>query len=188
VIHLRLALLIGMMLLVVALPIYANPAPVPLFNECPQVGQALGCSSLVDFGTSGSVNDAIQNNSASNVNLAGYSSPNSTFLSIHLTAGLGAGKSSYFTWAPPSDGGGDNKGCDSNDGEGKSCSEGCDGNDGEGKSCSEGCDGNDGEGKSCGGDDDAPNPKNVTPEPASIMLLGTGLVFLGGIVRRKLLA
>jgi len=51
-----LAMLVGAVLLFAALPLSATPAPVPLFNECPQVGQALGCSYLVEFGSKGSVN------------------------------------------------------------------------------------------------------------------------------------
>jgi hypothetical protein len=164
----RPGLLVGMLLLFVAVPSFATPVPIPLFNGCPQVGQALGCSSLMDYG---SVNIAIQNNSASSVSLAGYSNPNGNFTSIHSTAVLSNGISSYFTWAP-SGGGGDNKDCD--------------GKDSDGKSCKGDCDDKDSDGKGCGDDDDG--HKNVTPEPASIMLLGTGLVFLGGIVRRKLVS
>jgi len=73
---------------------------------------------------------------------------------------------------------------DGSDGERASCTEDCNGNDGKGSSYSEGCDQMDSEGESCGGGDHE-NHENVTPEPASIMLLGTGIVVLGGVVRRK---
>ena len=114
----------------------------------------------------------ILNSSGPNINLSGYSGPDSTFSSIHLTAGLGDGKSTYFTWANPSDGGDDDDNKD------------CDGKDSDDKSCKADCDKKDSDGESCGDDDEG--HKSVTPEPASIMLLGTGLVVLGGIVRRRL--
>jgi hypothetical protein len=61
----------------------------------------------------------------------------------------------------------------------------CDGKDSDGESCKSDCDKKDSDGESCGDDDEG--YKNVTTEPASIMLHGTGLVVLGGVVRRKLL-
>ena len=112
----------------------------------------------------------IQSNSTSFISLSGSNGPDNNFSGVHLTAGLADGKSNYFTWAP-SGGGGDNNDCDGKDSDGKSCKGDCDDKDSDGKGC---------------GDDDG--HKHVTPEPASIMLLGTGLVVLGGIVRRKLVS
>jgi hypothetical protein len=147
-----------------------------MFNECPQVGQSLDCSYLVGFGTKGSVNllsdssvkevgsqgdilVGIQNNSGSYLNLNGHTGPNDIFSGIHLTGGLGDGKSTYFEVTDPFG--------DSND---KNDKGDCDEKDGDSKSCEDG-----------GG------AKGVTPEPGSIMLLGTGLMILGGTLRRKLL-
>jgi PEP-CTERM motif-containing protein len=162
-------------LLVASAPISATPAPVPLFNECPHVGQALGCSYLIELGAGGSIGVlfdqnvkgvhnhgdilvGLLNNSGSYFNLNGYSGPNSIFSGIHLTGGLGDGKSTYFEVTDPFGDGNDyydKEDCDDKDGDSKSCEDG-------------------------GG-------KGVTPEPGSIMLLGTGLVVLGGTLRRKLL-
>jgi hypothetical protein len=46
----------GAALLFVTVPISATPTPVPLFNQCSALGQALGCSNVLVFGTQGSVN------------------------------------------------------------------------------------------------------------------------------------
>jgi hypothetical protein len=163
-------------LLVASAPISATPAPVPLFNECPRVGQALGCSYLIELGAGGSVGVlfdqnvkgvdshgdilvGLQNKSGSYVNLNGYSGPNSIFSGIHMTGGLRDGQSTYYEVT-------DQHG---------------DGNDNHDK---EDCDDKDGDSKSC---EDGGGPKGATPEPGSIMLLGTGLVILGGTLRRKLL-
>jgi hypothetical protein len=113
----------------------------------------------------------IQNSSGPNIILSGHSGPDSIFSGIHLTGSLGDGKSTSFMWSQPFGGGDYNKDCDDKNSEGSSCKADCD---------KKGSDG-----KSCGGDDEG--HKSVTPEPASIMLLGTGLVVLGGVVRRKLL-
>jgi hypothetical protein len=51
----HLAFAIGAALFFIAVPLSATPTPVPLFNECPHQGNALGCSYLVDFGPSGSL-------------------------------------------------------------------------------------------------------------------------------------
>jgi hypothetical protein len=190
VIFTRPGLLVGLLLLLVAVPSSATPAPVPLLDECPEGGQALGCSSLIDFGTGGSVNilfdqsvqaaegqasilDGIQNDSRSYVNLASYTAPNSISSGVQLTGGLGAGKGTYFLWANPSGGGDDNKDCDGKDSDSESCKK-------------DDCDKKDSDSESCKDDDEG--GKNVTPEPASIMLLGTGLLVLGGVVRRKLVS
>jgi len=45
----------GAALLVVTVPLSATPTPVPLFNQCSQVGQAPGCSYLLVFGIQSSV-------------------------------------------------------------------------------------------------------------------------------------
>jgi hypothetical protein len=79
-----------------------------------------------------------------------------------------------FTWTKISD---QVEGCNDN--------KDCDGKDSDSESCKSDCDKMDSDGESCGGDEE--DHKSVTPEPASIMLLGTGLVVWGGVVRRKLL-
>lgn len=173
----RLALLVGTAFLLVAVPLSASSAQVSLVNECPQLVQAAGCHYLLEFGTDGIVNlpfdnivkhvdsqgdvlVGIQNNSGSNKKLAGYIGPDNSFSGIHLTGGHGDGKSTNFEWA-------DLSGNDKDQNEKKDC----DDKDWDGKSCSDGGSGF----------------KSVTPEPGSILLLGTGLVVLGGVLRRKLL-
>ena len=102
------ALLIGAVLVFVALPLSATPAPLPLFNECPHEGQAQGCSFLLVLGH-GSANllsdpnvpdvdnqedilVGIKNDSGSYMNLDGYKGPNDIFSSICLTVALKMGK------------------------------------------------------------------------------------------------
>ena len=163
----RFALLAGTVLVFVSIPLFATPAPVPLFNECPQVGHATGCSYLLVFGPHGDVNllsdknakdvdgkedvlVGIENNSGSYIDLADYKGPNNLFSGLHLTGGLWDGKRTYFTMK------------DSSEADGET-----------GDDNSE--------------DDDGGKPK-PTPEPSSMVLLGTGLMGLGGILRRKLLS
>ena len=156
----QLALLAGIVLLSVAASLSANQAPVPPFNQCPQVGPALSCSYLLIFGTQGSVKllfdqnvkdvdtqedilVGIQNNSGQYISLQGYNGPNNAFSGIHLTGGLNDGQSTHFVmkdWLEY--------------------------------------------GNQADNDDDDQN-RHITPEPGSIALLGTGLVVLGGVLRRK---
>jgi len=157
----RLGPLIGAILVLVAVPCAATTTPTPLFNECPQVGNALGCSYLIDFGPNASiallsdvsVKDVdskdnilvgILNNSGTYLSLSGYTGPNSAFSSLHLTGGLWNGQSTYFEMDDPFEH--DTKHVD--------------------------------------GDDD--DSGQVTPEPGSMLLLGTGLAFVGGLLRRQL--
>src|SRR5574337_878482 len=50
-----LALLVGAVLLFVAAPLSATPAPVPPFNQCPTVGLATSCAYLFVIGSGGSI-------------------------------------------------------------------------------------------------------------------------------------
>jgi len=50
-----LALLAGAILLLVAAPLSATPAPMPPFNQCPKVGQATSCAYLFVFDSGGSI-------------------------------------------------------------------------------------------------------------------------------------
>ena len=158
----RLGLWVGITLLFAVVPLSANPTSVPLFNQCPHVGEALGCSYLLVFGPHGAttllsdpntkdVDDqedilvGIQNNSGSYLSLSYYKGSDDAFSGIHLTGGLDDGKRTYLVTKDS---------YESGDGEGEY------------------------------GDDG--NGWHVTPEPGSIVLLGTGLVVLSGILRRKL--
>src|SRR5713226_7932202 len=51
--HMRLGLWVGITLLFAVVPLSATPTSVPLFNQCPHVGEALGCSYLLVFGPHG---------------------------------------------------------------------------------------------------------------------------------------
>ena len=165
--YLRLVLLVGTVFPFVAVPLSATPTPVPLFTECPQVGQGLGCTFLLVFGPHGHVNllsdsnvkdvdgqehvlVGIQNNSGSYINLADHNRPDKLFSGLHLTGGLRDGKSTYFNIKDPSE--------------------------------------NDDEKNGKDDDKEDDDHKNPTPEPSSMVLLGTGLAALGGILRRKLLS
>jgi hypothetical protein len=147
-----------------AVPIFAptpvRAMPVPLFNQCPPLGQALGCSYLLVFGPNGSssllfdqnimdvdsqedILVGIQNSSGSYLSLSDCKGSYKAFSGIHLMGGLSDGKSAHFVTKDSSESANEKTEDDDQD-------------------------------------------EHVTPEPGSLVLLGTGLMLLGGILRRKL--
>jgi hypothetical protein len=149
---------------VAAIPIFAptllRATPVPLFKQCPPMGQALGCSYLLVLGPDGGSNllfdpnikdvdgqedilVGIQNSSGSYLSLSDYKGSYKALSGIHLTGGLSDGKSAYYVTKDSSELDDEKKEDDDED-------------------------------------------EHVTPEPGSMLLLGTGLAVLGGILRRKL--
>jgi hypothetical protein len=94
------------------------------------------------------------------LDLSHYTGSTSTSSDFHPKGDLEDGKSTYFETTDTSGDDGD-----------KADKEDCGDKGGEGESCE---------------DDVEGGPKGVTPEPGSIMLLGTGLVVMGGALRRKL--
>lgn len=149
----RVFLLVGTILIFVAGPLSATPAPasLPPYNQCPTVGMAQSCAYLLVLGSGGSLNllfdpnvkdvdtnemilVGVQNNS-------GYSIPSFTWDGISFP-GLANGAHTYLELKDSFDYGelGDS-----------------------------------------GKGDDQP----TTPEPTSLALLGTGLVVLCLILRRR---
>ena len=164
----RLALLVGSVLLFVTVPLSATPAPVPFFNECPQTGHALGCSYLLVFGTHGSVNILFDQNvkdvdGQENV-LVGIQNNSGSYINL---AGYN-GPNKIFSGIHLGGGLGDRK---STYLVIKDSGEHDDGKDDDNER------------------DEEDGPRKMhTPEPSSMALLGTGIMVLGGILRRRLLA
>ncbi len=155
-----LALLFGGILTLASVPCSATPSSPPLFTQCPTVGSAAGCTYLIDFGPNGAItllpDPNVKDVDTKDDILIGILNNSGTYLSLWGYTGPNNVFSSLHLTGGLWDG-------KSTYFEMKDPFE----------------DDND-----RGGEDD--DQKNVTPEPGSILLLGTGLVVSAGLVRRQL--
>jgi hypothetical protein len=158
------ALLSGAALLFAAVPLSANPAPVSLFNECAHAAKSWGCSYVLDFGSNG------KDNLYFDQSAKGVDDQGDVIVGIHNDSG--SYKSLWGYTGPNNMLSGLNLKGGLEDGEStyivmKDSFAYFDKEDDK--------------------EDDDPYKICVTPEPGSLALFGTGLVFLGGVLRRKLL-
>jgi len=149
----------GAALLFVAVPLSATPAPVRSFSECQNASQPAGCSYLIEFNKDGSIS------LLSDPSLKDADSKDDVYIGMlnhsgkYIGLGNFTGPNNAF-WGLHLTGG-------LADGESTYF---------EMKDPLE--DDND-----QGGEDD--DNKNVTPEPGSMLLLGTGLIAVGGLLKQQ---
>ena len=152
---------LGVVLLLAAVPLSATPTPLPLFNQC----GVMGCSYLIDLDTHGGFK-LLTDPNAKDIDsqddiLIGIQNDSGHYIDLKDVKGLDK-VFSGFNWT---DGLGDGKYIHFDTKDPFENDDGIDGDDDDGH---------------------AEDKKSVTPEPSSFALLGTGLLAMGGIFRRRL--